>query len=1382
MSLFGIGQNVGGRDASQSGRGVGAPSNSIGLSSILGPDGSVRGGAIGNFDPDGYQMTLGPNGEPRFFPDNVTASTTASCSDGWQDGFSEPGIPGGSEIYAVATDQDGNLYVGGNFSTIGGLTVNGIAKWDGSEWSALGSGVDGIVFAIATSGTNVYVGGTFNNAGGLPANKIAKWDGTNWTSMGTVFTDSNGNGQTYIIRTIAASDSAVYAGGSNSSDGGNVMALWLGGTSWNVLGTGHERMFGTINSIVFQNTDIIVGGEFTADNQGNQDIHNIARWTGNTWISISQGTIGPVRSVAVHGFEIFVSGDFTTARNGNGEIVSVHHIARWSFESGWSAIGDNFVGGGQMTVIGDELFTFGQLNGGPISFVKLGTDGWTVLAGAAGYINSLASYGSTVYMGGLFSGVDGGVFNNLARWNGSRWTGVGGGMQSDVNAIISDGRLTYAGGTFTRAGGVPANKVAVWNGSDWAPLGSGMNGGADEGVLALAKTGSYLYAGGSFTTADGNSANRVAKWNGDAWSAMGQGRNDTVTAMAVTANGRVYAGGSFTTADGVTVNRIAYWNGVRWFPLGSGVNGVVNSLAIVGNDVYVGGGFTLAGGISANGIAKWNGASWSALGTGIADNFNPNVQSIAVSDGGTVYVGGSFTAAGGVPASNVAKWDGSTWSALGSGVNGQVRSLALSRDNTTVYAAGYFQSAGGNPANHIAKWNGSSWSAIGTGASDVSVLSASSNGIFAGGSSTSFGCHESKFFAQYIDPSVSPDPVPPPGPVPTPVSTPNVCAAWDNKFPFDVANASITAMAKDGAGNFYFGFSYPTNVIANINANRIVKWDGTSWSSLGSGLNGEVATIVLSGTDVYVGGRFSSAGGVPANNIAKWNGTSWSALGAGTSDSVLAIAVSGTDVYAGGWFWNAGGIYVRGIAKWNGSNWSPLGSGVTFTQWDGNLYTGTVYSIALSGTDVYVGGTFQYAGGVAAHGIAKWNGSSWSALGSGLADFAEIKIAVSGSNVYAAGNFSIIAGANIAHNVAKWNGSSWSAVGTVTNGYSGPNGDVNDIKVSGNDVYIAGQFGNVNGLTAKGLAKWNGTSWSAIGSGLDNVGYWGVSGITLSGSEIYAFGDDLTLNGVPKRRLAKWNGSAWSPFVSMPTAGPNDIVTAIATSGSNAYVGGRFTTAGGVSAKHIAKWNGTSWSALGSGIDGYDIHDIATQGSDVYVAGEFTSAGGVPARGIAKWNGSSWSALGTGLNSDASAVVVSGNSVYVGGWFTTAGGVQVNGIAKWDGANWSALGSGVNGGIYTISVSGNDVYVGGQFTTAGGIPANGIAKWNGSEWSSQGFPANYIGYRIAVSGNNVYAIGSDRDIARWNGTTWASIGRSKVMPIRSPSSERMSSLGGPSPQ
>ena len=164
----------------------------------------------------------------------------------------------------------------------------------------------------------------------------------------------------------------------------------------------------------------------------------------------------------------------------------------------------------------------------------------------------------------------------------------------------------------------------------------------------------------------------------------------------------------------------------------------------------------------------------------------------------------------------------------------------------------------------------------------------------------------------------------------------------------------------------------------------------------------------MSGTDLFVGGDFTSAGGTSANRIAKWNGTSWSALGTGVDNDLGALAVIGTDPFAGGDFNIAGGVSVSRIAKWNGASWSALGSGTS----------SDVEDLLVMGGNLYAGGVFTSAGGVPASRIAKWSGSSWSALGSGVSNVV-IALANIGTDLYAGGFFGTAGGVS-ANNIAKY--------------------------------------------------------------------------------------------------------------------------------------------------------------------------------------------------------------------------------------------------------------------------------------------------------------------------------------------------------------------------
>jgi hypothetical protein len=288
-------------------------------------------------------------------------------------------------------------------------------------------------------------------------------------------------------------------------------------------------------------------------------------------------------------------------------------------------------------------------------------------------------------------------------------SGLGGSYPfASALAVLPNGDVV-AGGLFTSAGGVSANRIARWNGSMWSPLGSGMS----DHVYALAVLpNGDLVAGGQFTIAGGVSANRIARWNGSMWSPLGSGISGGptpyVNALAVLQNGDLVAGGSFGSAGGISAVNIARWNGSVWSPLGSGVNDRVAALAeLPSGDLVAAGNFMLAGGTSANYIARWNGSTWSPLGTGVGGTTFPSVSALAVQPNGDLVATGDFRLAGAVSANYIARWNGSVWSPLGSGLGGpglpEVRDLTV-LPNGDLVAGGRFTTAGGIVAPHIARW------------------------------------------------------------------------------------------------------------------------------------------------------------------------------------------------------------------------------------------------------------------------------------------------------------------------------------------------------------------------------------------------------------------------------------------------------------------------------------------------------------------------------------------------------------------------------------------------------------------------------------------------------------------------------------------------------
>lgn len=724
-------------------------------------------------------------------------------------------------------------------------------------------------------------------------------------------------------------------------------------------------------------------------------------------------------------------------------------------------------------------------------------------------------------------------------------------------AIHDDGGgpALYAGGALNIAGFSSVGRIAKWDGSDWHPLtgsqGTGVASGTGSGpvrVDALASfddgTGQALYVGGRFLRAGGKDVNCIAKWDGAEWSGFttpeGTGTGSTthyVNALAVYDDGRgpaLYAAGRFPTMSGVVVNNIAKWNGSEWSPVvdpdaeeepspeSVGLTSIVDTLQVYTGpmdthpSLYVGGNFSATrDGLLVNYLARWNGTEWSALtgpdATGLS-GFSRRVRALAVfddgsGDGPSLFAGGEFFTAGGVVANRIAKWNGSEWSALAdpgaAGVDFPIFTMAAFGDESgngpALYVGGDMQTAGDIHAGRMARWNGTNWSGVIAPTDQGLSGIVESVTIFDDGSGRGPELYAGGRFRYAGDKVV------------------NFIARWDGKEWWPLAGPSGVGMGSrvnalavydDGSGSgpaLYAGG--PFLDAGGLPANRIARWNGEEWepliSSTGTnGMSGSVNVLKVhhddSGSTLYAGGNFSTAGGVAVNRIAKWNGSEWSTLegpaAVGVSGEVRAIEFfndgTGEALYAAGSFVTAGGVTANRIAKWNGTEWSAL-DGPESTGIEGfspqSTFVNTLAAYDNNQKNIlYIGGSFEFAGGLPTRHLAQWNGSTLLPFDVGLANTNTVRAmrvldvgCGNGPALYAGGSFIAVDGV-LVNRIARWNGTEWSAIAD-TNGI-GVNSAVYDMATLGisehNSIptlYVGGQFITAGGSTTSHfIAKWQG--------------------------------------------------------------------------------------------------------------------------------------------------------------------------------------------------------------------------------------------------------------------------------------------------------------------
>ncbi len=352
-------------------------------------------------------------------------------------------------------------------------------------------------------------------------------------------------------------------------------------------------------------------------------------------------------------------------------------ITAQAYSQSWSPIGGGTNWEYSVVVYNNELYAGEQSGSGGHGLKKFDGTNWNDLGGINGTVNALVVYNGNLIVGGSFSVAGGVSVLNIAQWDGSTWSDVGGGPDNIVSALtVYNGNL-IVGGYFTTVEGLNANYIAKYSGtSSWQTLGSGM-GGSQGQVMALNTWNGHLIAGGFFTTAGGLSVNHIAQWDGSSWQAVGSGLNSIVYGLGAY-NNNLVAGGLFTGC-------VAQWDGSAWSVLGNGCGGgfypYVFAFASYGNDLYIGGLYTTAGGQTVNGISRWDGTSYHALGSGFYSGGSNVYGAYALTIfNNKLVAGGIFSTAGGAGCGNIAQWDGLALTGISNYNNSSPKGFSLSQN------------------------------------------------------------------------------------------------------------------------------------------------------------------------------------------------------------------------------------------------------------------------------------------------------------------------------------------------------------------------------------------------------------------------------------------------------------------------------------------------------------------------------------------------------------------------------------------------------------------------------------------------------------------------------------------------------------------------------
>lgn len=622
---------------------------------------------------------------------------------------------------------------------------------------------------------------------------------------------------------------------------------------------------------------------------------------------------------------------------------------------------------------------------------------------------------------------------------------------------------------------------------------------------------------------------------------------------------------------------------------------------------------------------------------------------------------GSFSVAGNEFASSIASWNGTRWRAIGALPWSAATAVAVV--DGTLYAS---------TGLTVWRFDGSSWQSIGTASGGTVRALTGWNGLLCvGGEFTSFAGLTSAHVA-----------------------------AWNGSTWTALGGMSGTGVEAltvyDGelvAGGSFF--------VTGLGSTSIAKWNGTGWAKVGAGFSGTVWSVFVDGGNLYAGGQFTIAGVANAKNIAAWNGSSWSALDTGIAQRVSSIALFNGKIAAGSTSPN------QPILQWNGSSWAPI-STETF------LGGGIINSMQEYAGRLYVGGAFRRVGPTRSDYISSWDGNSWNALGAGGLDVAPECAEIYQGKLLVGGDMQFV-GLTPIGGLAQWDGASWQPF------------DANFISVKAlaatdTDLFAAAV---VSG-GALSCFRWDGAAWNAIpGAFTSSSGSLAVTAMRVFGGDLTVTGRFGAVNGVAVNNIARWDGSQWSAMgdglqqigtsCSFP---PGD---ALFEHDGKLVVGGSFNRAGGQVANSIAEWDGASWSAIGIGFKSCAVvRCLAEISGELVAGGDLGHSGSTSVFALARWDGSLWQPFSTPKSGVDSIYDIAqfGNGVWVGGIYSSPS--ELDPISRWDGSAWTSFASDIPSSVTRLLRIENELIVIGAFESIAGVPAAYVGRYSdeGAPWTA----------------------------------------------------------------
>jgi hypothetical protein len=559
----------------------------------------------------------------------------------------------------------------------------------------------------------------------------------------------------------------------------------------------------------------------------------------------------------------------------------------------------------------------------------------------------------------------------------------------------------------------------------------------------------------------------------------------------------------------------------------------------------------------------------------------------------------------------------------------------------------------------------------------------------------------------------------------------------------------VTALALSGT-TLYVGGDFDT--IGGQTRNGLAALDTgtgsvTSWNPNQSDQSFRfIETLVVNGSSLYIGGGFSSIGGLSRQNLAAVDTgtgtvTSWDPV---ADQIVTGLAVSGSTIYASGTFTTIDGTARTGAAAVNASTGTLL-------SWNPNLGR-SENAVAVSGSTVYLGASDDEFNGPSLTAVDATSGAvqNWHpSLPSGSA---VTTLAVSGTSLYVGGEFDTIAGAT-RHNAAAFDTGTGDLIGWNPN----PGGRVQSIAFGGGHAYVGGAFAGAGAPLASvaGLARLSAsgafdTSWNPAPQSAAGTPPARISALAVQAGTLYAAGRFVSLGGQTRQGLAAIDATSGAVTAWNPGAVSGRLLT-LAPAGGVLYLGGGTITVDGQTRNGLAAFDTATGELLPWNPDVSDgeVRALAVSGATVYAGGNFDTIGGTARRALAGIDATSGAV--TAWNADVNsqpfvsnfvnAMQLHAGTLYIAGAFETIGGASRKNLGQISVSSGAATSwdppDPQGGDITSLTVIGSTVYLGGSFLSAGFQSTHGLAGFDAS--------SGLVSWTRSLAGGYVDALAAAND-------------------------------------